>query len=82
MRQPACLGVNPIMADNYAAFFNCTPMGRASDSMMAPTKVLILDGWGRSFLPVAWPTWVQLVFFFCSGFSVSYLAPRGSLLNL
>ena len=26
-----------IMVDNYAAFFNCTPVGRASDSMMAPT---------------------------------------------
>ena len=24
------------MIDNYAAFFNCTPVGRASDSMMAP----------------------------------------------
>ena len=23
--------------DNYAAFFNCTPVGRASDSMMTPT---------------------------------------------
>ena len=28
---------NPITVDNYAAFFNCTPVGRASDSMMAPT---------------------------------------------
>ena len=37
MRQSACLGLNPIMVDNYAAFFNCTPMRRASDSMMAPT---------------------------------------------
>ena len=37
MRQSACLVLNPIMVDNYAAFFNCTPMGRASDSMMAPT---------------------------------------------
>ena len=37
MRQSACLVFNPIMVDNYAAFFNCTPMGRASDSMMAPT---------------------------------------------
>ena len=37
MRQPACLVFNPIMVDNYAAFFNCTPVGRASDSMMAPT---------------------------------------------
>ena len=25
MRQSACLVFNPIMVDNYAAFFNCTP---------------------------------------------------------
>ena len=37
MRQSACLVFNPIMVDNYAAFFYCTPVGRASDSMMAPT---------------------------------------------
>ena len=37
MRQSACLVFNPIMVDNYAAFFNCTPVGQASDSMMAPT---------------------------------------------
>ena len=37
MRQSACLVFNPIMVDNYAAFFNCTPVGRASDSMMVPT---------------------------------------------
>ena len=37
MRQSACLVFNPIMVDNFAAFFNCTPVGRASDSMMAPT---------------------------------------------
>ena len=37
MRQSACLVFNPIKFDNYAAFFNCTPVGRASDSMMAPT---------------------------------------------
>ena len=37
MRQSACLVFNPIMVDNYAAFFNCMPVGRASDSMMAPT---------------------------------------------
>ena len=37
MRQSACLVFNPIMVDNYAAFFNCTPVGRASDSIMAPT---------------------------------------------
>ena len=32
MRQSACLVFNPIMIDDYAAFFN-----QASDSMMAPT---------------------------------------------
>ena len=38
MRQSACLVFNPITVDNYAAFvFNCTPVGRASESMMAPT---------------------------------------------
>ena len=37
MRQSACLVFNPITVDNYAAFLNCTPVGRASDSMMAPT---------------------------------------------
>ena len=37
MRQSACLVFNSIMVDNNAAFFNCTPVGRASDSMMAST---------------------------------------------
>ena len=37
MRQSACLAINPITVDGYAALFNCTPVDRASDSMMAPT---------------------------------------------
>ena len=37
MRQSACLVINPIAVDNFAALFNCTPVDRASDSMMAPT---------------------------------------------
>ena len=37
MRQSACLVFKSIMVDHYAAFLNCTPVGRASDSMMAPT---------------------------------------------
>ena len=31
MRQSVCLVFNPVMVDNYVAFFNCTPVGRASD---------------------------------------------------
>ena len=38
MRQSPCLVFNPIMVDNYAAFFNCTLVGRASDSMMVRHK--------------------------------------------
>ena len=37
MRQSACLVINPIMVDNFAALFNCSPVDRESDSMMAPT---------------------------------------------
>ena len=36
MRQSICLVINPIMVDNFAALFNCTPMDQGSDSMMAP----------------------------------------------
>ena len=58
MRQSACLVFNLIMVDNYTAFFNCTPVGRASDSMMAPTSsysCLLLgppgSNWRFSFAP-------------------------------
>ena len=29
--------INQITVDGYVALFNCTPVDRASDSMMAPT---------------------------------------------
>ena len=35
MRQTACLVVNPITVNNFADLFNSTPVGRASDLMMA-----------------------------------------------
>ena len=37
MRQSACLVINPITLDSYAALFNCMPVDQASDSMMALT---------------------------------------------
>ena len=37
MQQSACLIINPITVDGFAALFNSTPLDRASDSMMAPT---------------------------------------------
>ena len=32
MRQSACLVFNPITGNYFASLFNCTPVGRASDS--------------------------------------------------
>ena len=37
LQQTACLVVNPIKIGNFAFLFNCTPVGRTSDSMMVPT---------------------------------------------
>ena len=37
MRQSACLFINPITVDSYAALYNCTPADRTSDSMMVFT---------------------------------------------
>ena len=36
MPQSACLVINPITVDNFAALFNCMPADRALESMMAP----------------------------------------------
>ena len=40
MRQSACLVFNPITVNNFASLFNCTPVGRASDSM---SHIAIVD---------------------------------------
>ena len=37
LQQTAYLVVNPITVGNFAFLFNCTPVGRTSDSMMVPT---------------------------------------------
>ena len=37
LQQTACLVVNPITVGNFAFLFNCTPLGRTTDSMMVPT---------------------------------------------
>ena len=37
MRHSACLVINPIAIDGFAALFNYTPVDQASASMMAPT---------------------------------------------
>ena len=41
LKQTACLVVNPITVGNIAFLFNCTPLGRTSDSMMVQTYLLM-----------------------------------------
>ena len=36
LQQTACSVVNPITVGNFAFLFNCTPVGRTSDSMKNP----------------------------------------------
>ena len=72
-RQFACLVISPITVDSFASLFSCTPLGRASDSLMGPIlSLLIYLSWLRLdiVLCVALLFGVQLVVFFCSGISV------------
>ena len=55
VRQSACLVINPIKVDGYAALFTCMPIDRASDSMMTRTKAIHFS-------------W--FIIFFCFRFSV------------
>ena len=70
MRQSACIVINPITVDGYAALFNCTPVDRASDSMMARPKAIHFSWLGPELSSVAWSTGAQLIIFFCFRFSV------------
>ena len=44
LRQAACLVVGPVAVGGFAFLFGCTPVGRASDSMMVPTWGLVCVG--------------------------------------
>ena len=73
MRQSACVIINPITVDSFAFLYNCTPAGRASDSMMSPKlSLLIYLSWlGLDLvLSIAWSFGVQLAISFCSGIPV------------
>ena len=56
MRQSACLVINPITVDGYAALYNCTPVDRVSDSMMARPKAIHFSWLGPELSSVAWST--------------------------
>ena len=69
LQQTACLVVIPITVGNFAFLFNCSPVGRTSDSMMVPTSRLIYwwDVRGLMLWLFVRPTGVYLLDFFCSG---------------
>ena len=48
MRQSACLMINPITVDSFAALFNCTLVDRESDYDSPDLKLFILVGFDRS----------------------------------
>ena len=50
MRQSAFLVFNPIMVDNYAAFFKSTSVARSSDSVMALHKAIHFSWFGPELL--------------------------------
>ena len=70
MRQSACLVFNPFTVDGCAALFNCTPVDRATDSMMARLKAIHLSWLGPELSSVAWFTGAELIIFFCFRFPV------------
>ena len=51
MRQSICLVINPITSDNFAALFNCTPVDRSTDSMMARPKAIHFSRLGPEVYP-------------------------------
>ena len=70
MRESACLVINPITVDGFVALFHCTPVDRASDSMMARAKSIHFSSLGPQLSSGGWSTGAQLIIFFCFRFSV------------
>ena len=62
MRQSVCLVINPITVDGYATLFNCTPVDRASDSMMAPPNAIHFSWLGPELSSDGWSTGAQLIY--------------------
>ena len=70
MRQSECLVIIRITDDGYAAHFNCKPVDRASDSLMARPKAIHFSWLGSELSSVARSTGAQLIIFFRFRFSL------------
>ena len=86
MRQTVCLVVNPVTVDNFADLFNFTPVGRASDLMMAPEQSLPLSWLRPDDLSLVEHTgfncWTSVAPAFQSFFAVEYWSCFISVINL
>ena len=79
MRQSACLVFNPVTVDNFASLFNCTPVGRASDSMMARHKAIHFSCLGPElFCLLLGPSGFNCWFSFVPVFQWCCSTPQGS----
>ena len=80
----ACLVFNPVMVDNYAAFFNCTPVG-VYDGSAIKLFILVSSAGASSCLLLDKPVF-NWCFSFAPGFSKLFGAQGSpssdSLLNL
>ena len=72
------------MVDNYGAFFNCTPVDRASDSMMPRHKAIHFSWLGLSLLSGSpGRSWcISIALGFSKLFGAQGLQSSGSLLNM
>ena len=78
-RQSTCLVINPITFDNFAALFNCTPVDRASDSMMARPKAILFSRLGPElFRLLLGPPGLNWLSSFASDFQWWCLVVQGS----
>ena len=79
MRQSACLVFNPIMVNNFASLFNCTPVGRASDSMMTRHKAIYFSWLGPELCcPLLGPPGFNCWISFAPVFQWCCSTPQGS----
>ena len=79
MRQSAWLVVKPITINNFTSLFNCTPVGRASDSMMARHKAIYFSWLGSEvFCLLLGPPGFNCWFSFAPVFQWCCSTPRGS----
>ena len=62
LQQTACLVVNPITVGNFAFLFNCTPVGRTSDSMMVYLFDFFCSGIQFNLLLSPYPCFISLLY--------------------